>query len=248
MKNIVIFGATSAIAHASARVWAGRGDRLMLVGRNEIKLNESAQDLAVRSGNPDNVSTYVMDAESARDPALLITEALRRLGAVDVLLVAHGSLPGQAQCEASVQATAEAIEINGLSAVTLMAGFAPVMKQRGSGVIAVISSVAGDRGRASNYTYGSAKALVSTFAAGLRHRLWGSGVQVLTIKPGFVDTPMTADISSKGPLWASPEQVAADIVRAVDRGGGTLYAPWFWRWIMLVVRHVPDRIFVRTRL
>jgi len=118
---------------------------------------------------------------------------------------------------------------------------------RRAGTIAVITSVAGVRGRASNFVYGSAKSLVSTLLEGLRHRMHGRGVAVVDIRPGFVDTPMTAAFP-KGPLWAAPGRVARDIVRAVDRGAGVAYTPWFWRWIMLVVRHIPEPVFVRTKL
>jgi decaprenylphospho-beta-D-erythro-pentofuranosid-2-ulose 2-reductase len=128
-----------------------------------------------------------------------------------------------------------------------MTDLANRFEQQGSGALAVISSPAGDRGRASNYVYGAAKAAVTVLAAGLRHRLAAKGVRVLTILPGFVDTPMTASFT-KGPLWASPERVAADIERALDKGFGSVYTPWFWRWIMLIIRHVPERIFIRTKL
>jgi short-subunit dehydrogenase len=119
---------------------------------------------------------------------------------------------------------------------------------QGSGVIAIISSVAGDRGRQSNYVYGSAKAAVSAFASGLRQRLYPKGVRVVTVKPGFVDTPMTAAIKRKGALWATPDRVARDIVRAMDRGTPVIYTPWFWRIIMFVIRSVPETVFRRLRL
>jgi decaprenylphospho-beta-D-erythro-pentofuranosid-2-ulose 2-reductase len=106
--------------------------------------------------------------------------------------------------------------------------------------------VAGDRGRATNYAYGAAKGALEIFMSGLRQRLHPSGVQVLLVKPGFVDTPMTADFP-KGPLWASPERVAQDIVRAMAKGRSVIYTPWFWRWIMLIIRHLPERLFVRLR-
>ena len=115
------------------------------------------------------------------------------------------------------------------------------------GAIAVVSSVAGERGRASNYVYGAAKAAVSTFAAGLRHRLHGRGIRVVTILPGFVDTPMTAAFA-KGALWATPERVARDIERALERGNGVIYTPGFWRAIMWLIRAVPESLFVRTKL
>ena len=114
-------------------------------------------------------------------------------------------------------------------------------------MLAVISSPAGERGRASNYVYGAAKAAVTVFASGLRNRLHAKGVRVITILPGFVDTPMTAQLA-KGPLWAPPERVARDIVHALESGFGVVYTPGFWRWIMSAIRHVPERLFVRMKL
>lgn len=247
-KNIVIFGATSTIAQACARRWAERGDRLLLAGRDEVRLDEIAADLRVRGGGDDQVKRFVIDAtETARIEAL-IAFVRAEFPTVDAVLIAHGTLPDQAQCEASIAATVEAINVNGVSAVALMAAFAPLLLEQKRGTLAVIGSPAGDRGRASNYTYGAAKALVQTFAAGLQHRLWRSGIAVVTIKPGFTDTPMTAGIDRKGPLWASPARVARDIVAAIDAGRPVVYAPWFWRWIMLLIIHLPNRFFARLRI
>jgi decaprenylphospho-beta-D-erythro-pentofuranosid-2-ulose 2-reductase len=245
--NIVILGATSAIAQACARRWAERGDRLLLVARDEIRLGEIAADLRVRGGGSD-MPCFAMDAtDTTRIPAL-IAFVRANFQSVDVVLIAHGTLPDQGQCEISVDASLAAISVNGVSAVTLMMAFAQLLEPQKRGTLAVIGSPAGDRGRASNYTYGSAKAMVHSFAAGLRHRLWRSGVAVVSIKPGFTDTPMTAGIEKKGPLWASPARVAKDIVAAIDAGRPVCYTPWFWRWIMLLITHLPEWLFVRTRL
>jgi short-subunit dehydrogenase len=168
-------------------------------------------------------------------------------GGVDHALVAHGVLPDQAICQKSVEATLASFDTNARSVLALLTDLANRFEQQGSGAIGVISSPAGDRGRASNYVYGAAKAAVTNLASGLRHRLATKGVRVITILPGFVDTPMTASFS-KGPLWAAPDRVAADIERALVRGFGALYTPWFWRWIMLIIRHVPERLFVKFKL
>jgi short-subunit dehydrogenase len=248
MKNIVIFGATSTIAQACARRWSERGDRLLLVARDALRLQEVAADLRVRGAAADAVHLFTMDAlERGRLPALLeFTRAT--FPVVDALLVAHGVLPDQADCERDVERTVAALEVNGVSAVAVLAAFAPLFEQQGRGALAVIGSPAGDRGRASNYTYGAAKALVHTFADGLRHRLWRRGVAVVTIKPGFTVTPMTAGMSRDGFLWARPARVAHAIVAAIDAGSGTVYAPWFWRWIMWLIRLLPEPLFRRTRL
>jgi short-subunit dehydrogenase len=140
------------------------------------------------------------------------------------------------------------ININFLSAASLATHVANVMEMQRSGSLGVIGSVAGDRGRQSNYVYGSAKAGLGAFVEGLRHRMTRHGVNVTLVKPGFVDTPMTAGLAKGGPLWVSPEKVAKDIYNAMERGTPVLYTPWFWRWIMVVIRSVPDAIFRRTRL
>lgn len=247
-RNIVVFGATSAIAQACARRWAERGDRLLLVGRDPVRLDEIASDLRVRSGGNEAMPCFAMDATDTARIAELIDFVRGQFPTVDAVLIAHGTLPDQGQCEASIDVTLTALNVNGVSAVALMAAFARLLESQKCGTLAVIGSPAGDRGRASNHTYGAAKAMVHNYAAGLRHRLWRSGVAVVTIKPGFTDTPMTAGIEKKGPLWAAPARVAKDIVAAIDAGRPVRYTPWFWRWIMLLIVHVPERIFLRTRL
>ena len=147
-----------------------------------------------------------------------------------------------------MEALRREFDINAISTMALLTLLANRFKAQGHGTLAVISSVAGDRGRQSNYVYGSAKAAVSTFLGGLRQRLARANVQVLTIKPGFVDTPMTAGIANKGALWAQPDRIAAGIVRAIDRGRSVVYLPWFWELIMLVIKHIPEPIFKRLKL
>jgi short-subunit dehydrogenase len=139
-------------------------------------------------------------------------------------------------------------DINAVSTLALLTLLANRLEAQKHGTLAVISSVAGDRGRQSNYVYGAAKAAVTTFLGGLRQRLVKSGVAVLTIKPGFVDTPMTATIANKGALWAQPDRVAVGIVQAIDRRRNIVYLPWFWRWIMLVIRHIPEALFKHLKL
>jgi len=163
-------------------------------------------------------------------------------------LIAHGTLPDQQACAASAGLTLQEIQTNAISTIALLTHVANYFEQQGSGSIAVISSVAGDRGRQSNYVYGSAKAMVSTFLQGLRNRLQFSGVHVLTIKPGFVDTPMTAHITPKGKLWAQPQDIAKGIVRALNKQQDVVYLPWIWRYIMLIIQHLPEFLFKRLRL
>ena len=244
--RLLVVGATSAIAMAVARRYAARGGCLFLVARRAGPLEDNAADLRVRGAT--GVRTAILDVNDVAGLAAMVEAAFSAYQGFDAVLVAHGVLPDQGSSERSVAKTLASFDVNARSTIALMTLLANRLEAQGSGALAVVSSVAGDRGRASNYVYGAAKAAVSTFAAGLRHRLHDKGVRVLTISPGFVDTPMTAGIARKGALWASPDRVAADIERALDSGFGVVYTPGFWRWIMRVVRAVPERIFVRTKL
>lgn len=248
MKNIVLIGATSAIAEQCARLWVAQNARLFLVARNAAQLGSIADDLRIRAGGDEAVSSFVMDATDLAQHEPMLAAATAFLGRIDAVLIAHGSLPDQAQCQASVEAMLAEIATNGTSVVALAARFANVFEAQGSGCLAAIGSVAGDRGRQSNYVYGAAKGLVERFFQGLRNRMASKGVSVVLIKPGFVDTPMTAAFDKNGPLWAKPEHVAAEIVAAMASGKPVLYTPWFWRYILLIIRHIPERIFMRLKL
>jgi short-subunit dehydrogenase len=245
MRKVLIIGATSAIAEATARILAARGDSLYLVARNQARLSAVAADLTVR-GSP-RVGSEVLDANDVAGHEAMLARAESQLGGYDTVLIAHGTLSDQKACEASVDLTLREINTNGLSVVALLTRVANRLSQQRAGTIAVISSVAGDRGRGSNYVYGSAKALVTAFLSGLRQRLAKTGVNVITIKPGFVDTPMTAAFP-KGPLWARPEAVAQGIVKAMDRHSNTVYLPGFWWAIMFIIRSIPERVFLRLSL
>jgi decaprenylphospho-beta-D-erythro-pentofuranosid-2-ulose 2-reductase len=243
--RVLIIGATSVIAHAVARRYAPGAARFYLLARRADLLADNADDLRVRGAS--EVRVHPFEAGDFDSHPALIDAAFAAYDGFDKVLVAHGVLPDQGQCEASVQAALASFDINARSMVSLLTLLAERMQRQGSGVIGVISSVAGDRGRASNYVYGAAKAAVSAFAAGLRHRLHASNVRVVTILPGIVDTPMTAGLK-RGALWAKPETVAADIAKALDKGSGVTYTPGIWRFIMAVIRVVPEAIFVRTKL
>jgi decaprenylphospho-beta-D-erythro-pentofuranosid-2-ulose 2-reductase len=245
VKKILIIGATSAIAEATARIWAQRGDELFLVARNEERLNLVTKDLKVR-GAP-KVHEYCMDANDFDQHSSMLDKAFGVLGAIDIVLIAHGTLSKQKECEQSVDLTIQEIKTNAISAISLLTYLANWFEKQGTGTIAVISSVAGDRGRASNYAYGSAKAMVTAFTSGLRQRLYKSGVSVVTIKPGFVDTPMTAEFK-KGFLWVKPEKVAKGVIVACDKKNGEVYVPGFWQGIMFIIRFIPEVVFKRVVL
>ncbi len=245
MRKVLIVGATSAIAEAVARLLAAQGDLLYLVGRRAEALEAIAADLRVRGAA--RVQTEAMDANTIERHASLLDHADVALGGLDTVLIAHGTLSDQAACQQSVALTFQELHTNALSVIALLTLIANHFEAQRVGTIAVISSVAGDRGRQSNYVYGTAKAAVSTFLSGLRQRLYKSGVQVVTIKPGFVDTPMTRDFS-KGLLWAKPERVARDIVRAMENGKDVVYTPGFWWAIMQLIKSIPEFVFRRLSL
>lgn len=243
MSRVLIIGAGSAIAEAVARIYAARGASLFLVGRDPQRLAAIAADLKVRGAA--DAAVHALDANAYAEHAAMLDAAWARLGAVDLALIAHGSLPDQKACEASAALTLDEFSTNGLSVIALAAAIAPRLAP--GATLAAISSVAGDRGRASNYVYGSAKAAVSAFFSGLRQRLSAQGVNVLTIKPGFVDTPMTQAFK-KGALWAKPDAVARGIVQAVERRRAVAYLPGFWWAIMQIIKAIPEPVFRRLKL
>ena len=243
MQRVLIIGAASAIAEATARVYASRGAALFLVGRNLDRLAAIAADLQVRGAA--QVAHYRLDVNDLHAHAAMLDTAWNALGGIDLALVAHGTLPDQAVCEASIELALREFATNGTSTIALSAALA--QRLRGPATLAVVSSVAGDRGRASNFLYGSAKAAVSAYLSGLGQRLRPSGVNVVTIKPGFVDTPMTWEFK-KGALWATPGQVAKGIVRAVDRRRAVAYLPWFWWGIMTIIKCIPEFLFRKLKL
>jgi short-subunit dehydrogenase len=217
----------------------------MLVGRAANRLHAIAADLTLRGAAVAEVRVF--DARDTAEYSTLIDDATRTLAGLDAALIAHGTLSNQHACEASADLMLQEFQTNALSVMALCTPLANYFEAQKRGVIAVISSVAGDRGRQSNYVYGAAKAAVTVFLSGLRQRLHSKGVCVVTVKPGFVDTPMTAEFQ-KGLLWVSPTVVAKAIRRAMIRGTPVIYVPWFWRPIMAMVTAIPEFVFRRLRL
>lgn len=245
-KNVLIIGASSGIAEAVARRYAAQGSSFVLVARSEEKLAIIASDLVARGAA--GVQTLVWEGDDLDSLPALANSAWNALGTVDLALIAHGTLPDQARAQGDLAYAMEQFRTNGESAVACMLALAGHFEAQGHGVLAVIGSVAGDRGRGSNYVYGAAKAAVDAFASGLRAQLFKKGVHVLTIKPGFVATPMTAELDLPAALTATPDRVAADIEKAVDSRCNVLYTPWFWGWIMRIIRFLPTAIFKRSKL
>jgi decaprenylphospho-beta-D-erythro-pentofuranosid-2-ulose 2-reductase len=238
-------GATSSIAIATMRRLATPQTRFMLVARNTRKLSAVAQDLLTRGAA--SAETWVADLDDTAAHPEMLNTAVERLGEIDLALIAHGVLGDQAAAEADYATAASILQTNFLSAVSLITWLANYFQARRSGTLAVISSVAGDRGRKSNYVYGASKGGLNVFLDGVRNRLDRDGVHVMTIKPGFVSTPMTAHIPQNA-LFASPEQVARGIIGALERRRDLVYIPWFWAGIMLLIRAIPRRFFKKLNL
>lgn len=242
--NIIIVGATSAIAESVGRIWAARGESLYLLARRESLLQAIAEDFQVRGAG--KVAFERFDIMDVASHAGALERAQAAIGRVDCVLVAHGSLPDQRACESDPDLAMRQMELNGVVAAGFLLRCASILEKQGCGRLAAITSVAAVRGRASNCVYGSAKALQATLLSGLRQRLARVGVAVVDIRPGLIDTPMTASFE-KGALWATPSDIATAIVAAIDRGKAIAYVPWFWRWIMLAIRHLPDVAFRRMK-
>ena len=250
MKKILIVGATSVIAEQCARLWVTRsaeGVDMVLVGRTAERLEQIAQDLRVRSASS-RIQTLVSGFVTPEEVQAGVDAALALLGQIDLVLVAHGSLPDQGECQAALGKVSDAVTVNALSPVLFAEAIAAVLERQRAGTLGVIGSVAGDRGRKSNYVYGAAKALVATYLQGLQHRFAGTPVRVTLIKPGPTDTPMTAHLKGSGTVLADSAEVAALIVAGMDAGKAVIYAPVKWRLIMWVIRHLPAGIFNRLNI
>ena len=246
-KRIVIVGATSAIAVHCARLWIqNQAAHITLIGRDADRVKRVATDLKVRNA----LTTIEMVQAEFLDPASIqaTVDSILSQGKVDIVLIAHGSLPQQFECQNSLQACRDALEINSLSPVMFTEAFANGLSQFNYGTIAVIGSVAGDRGRKSNYVYGSAKGLVTRYVQGLQHRFAGTGVKIVLIKPGPTDTPMTAHLKGEGAKLAPVDKVAKRIVNAVQSGRTTIYVPGKWQLIMWIIRHLPSSVFNKLNI
>jgi decaprenylphospho-beta-D-erythro-pentofuranosid-2-ulose 2-reductase len=241
-KKIVIIGATSLMAEHSARLWVQEAPKnLVLVGRDLVKTERVAADLKVRSPQ----STINVQIANFHNP-LWIREWTARVveeGIPDIVLIAHGALPDQMACQQDLLLCEEALDINGISPVLFAEAFAEHMQRADKGALVIIGSVAGDRGRKSNYVYGAAKGMVTRYVQGLQHRFAGTNVKVILIKPGPTDTPMTAHLKSKGAKLADVEGVAQAIVNGIERGKPIVYAPRRWALIMMIIRHLPRFVF-----
>ena len=239
-KRILVLGATSGIAEACCRLWAERGDSLYLVGRNAEKVAAVAADMRVRGAG--QVATAVVNLDETAGHAEMLAYAINSLGGLDVAFVALGVLGDQGVAEKNFAEANQILHTNFTAPVSLLTWLGNYCAQRHGGTLAVLSSVAGERGRKSNYVYGSSKAGLTAFVDGLRNRIDREGVRVMTIKPGPVKTAMT-DGMGKLPLLAEVDDVAATLVKAIDAGKDVVYVPGIWRVIMAGFRAVPERMF-----
>lgn len=242
---MLVLGATSAIAMALMRKMAPQGVRFFLVARNHAKLDAVRQDLLTRGAN--RVDILVADLDDTSFHPAILNQAKASLGDIQLALIAHGVLGDQQLAQENFAAAEAILRTNFLSAVSLITLLANDFEARHTGTLAVISSVAGDRGRKSNYVYGASKGALNLFLDGVRNRIDRSGVHVLTIRPGFVATPMTAHLP-QGPLFATPATVADGILRAIRKRKDILYVPGFWAAIMFVIRSIPESIFKKMNL
>ena len=241
--NIVIVGATSAIARAVMERYIP-GGHIVLVGRDAPRLQAMANDVVLRGAKA--ATAVPADLEDMADHARVVREVCAVLSHIDLVVIAHGVLPSQDRADVDVDYAMATFALNADSVISVLHRFVNVLIEQTHGTAVVISSVAGQRGRASNYTYGAAKAAITAYASGLRARAASHGVSVITVTPGFVDSPMTAHLR-KNALFASADAVATDIVSAIEAGKASLYTPWFWRPIMAVIRALPERLFMKLK-
>ena len=243
LKKILVIGATSAIATECVRRWSDQPVELVLVGRSDERLQRLSRDLSVRSPLS-KVQTVTLDFTAPTSIQTFMADQAKD-GPIDLAMIAHGSLPEQNECQENLSCVDQALVLNGVSPALFAEAIAAEMIEQGRGTLVVVGSVAGDRGRKSNYIYGSAKGLLERYVEGLQHRLHNSGVTLCLVKPGPTHSPMTAHLVDSGLPLAELSEVADVIVKGVDKGKAVIYAPGKWAVIMWVIRHLPRFVFNR---
>lgn len=246
MKRIVVFGATSSIAQALIKLYAEESVHLYLIARNELKLTTFVSDLRIRHPHL-KINTFVIDLADTSQHKQLIKNIYDELDHVDVALLTYGCLIEQKTSELSYDTALHVFNINLLSVISLLTYLSNEMEKQKHGTIAVITSVAGDRGRQSNYVYGAAKGGLTLFLQGLRNRLYKSHVHVVTIKPGMIDTPMTKEFK-KGLLWSKPEYISQQIKNGIEAGANIIYTPKYWFYIMALIKSLPEFVYKKLKL
>jgi decaprenylphospho-beta-D-erythro-pentofuranosid-2-ulose 2-reductase len=244
-RRVLILGATSGIAQETARCFAAEHAKLFLVARDPRKLAALTDDLKIRGA--ESVATMQADLGEASSRTRIVGDAFGVWEGLDVALIAHGTLPDQRATEIDPSLLHQEIETNYVSVVSSLMQLSKAFEGQRAGVLCVIGSVAGDRGRRSNYVYGSAKAGVATLVAGLQVRLAAAGVRVVLIKPGWVSTPMTSHLRQNF-LFATAEEVGRGVYNAMSSSRSVVYLPWYWKWIMVIIRMIPEPIFAKLNL
>jgi len=244
-RNILLVGGNSAIGEAIARQLAHGQRRIVITGRDPEQLQATAADLLTR-GYAQALWLRFDPSEPQSDPKAVFAEATEQLGELDALIWTAGVMADEADDLRRLEDTDRIMRVNATAAMLMAASAARAFQARGAGTIVALSSVAADRGRATNALYGAAKAALATYLSGLSQAMQGTDIQVLCVKPGLIDTPMTADFA-KSPLWSSPQRVARDVERALKNRRHVLRTPWFWSPIMLIIRLLPGFIFRRLR-
>lgn len=245
-RKIILLGATSAIMRHVALRLVAQGDLVCLAARNVEEAERIGADLRIRTGAA-AVTVRAFDTSDFQQHKALVEDVARELGGIDIVIAGTGELGDQEAARHSVERTKAIIDSNFTGIATAFSVAADIMEAQGRGSLVVLSSVAGERGRQSNYTYGAAKSGMAAFMQGLRNRLWPAGVRVVTIKLGFINTRMVAGKAGMF-LVAEPEDAATRIAAAVDSGSEVVYFPFFWRYIMLVIRSIPETFFKRLKL
>lgn len=245
MKKVIVFGGASAIATEVEKLFAAEGAELCLIDIKLSRLEAVKNDILTRyKTRIELIEFNPLDFSNQR---VAFQNAIELLGGVDIVLIAYGTLPDQQRTQTDIEYAIEHFNINATSIIALSSHIANYFERIGKGTLAVISSVAGDRGRKSNYLYGAAKGAISLFLQGLRNRLFNKNVNIITIKPGIVATPMTAHLV-KNFLFARADIVGRQIYEAINNQKDIVYVPGYWRYIMLIIKHIPESIFKRLNL
>lgn len=246
MKTIIIFGANSAMAKAWARLIADQNCQLILAGRNQAELEKNANDIQLRSNGP-KPDVVGFDSQKTEAHGPMMQAVIKKHAVIDEAYLFFGAMSDQTKAQKEFQLAQEMMVTNYVGTASILEIVAAQMEKQKKGLIVGVSSVAGDRGRQSNYIYGSSKAAMSTYLQGLRNRLYHAGVHVMTVKPGFVDSPMTSHLK-KGLLMVSPQVFAKGLKKAVRQKKNQVYIPWFWQWIMFIIKSIPEQVFKKLKM
>jgi hypothetical protein len=244
--HILILGATSAIAHAFAKRYAKEGNHVFtLMGRNQQHLNACASELSALGNNV--IDPIVVDFMNASEIIQAINKSIQSVGSIQIAVLAQGSLSDQERAKIDFQYLHDEFMLNAMSMIIPAQCIANHYKENNSGILIGIGSVAGERGRKGNYTYGSAKSAFHTFLSGIRNDIGSQHIHIMTIKPGFVSTPMTSHLK-QSPLFVKPDFIAKEIIRGIEQGLDVMYIPSYWRFIMMIIRALPEKIFMKLNI